>query len=456
MLLNLNHINRLRAYFSVGHERSLRLKKSILTIGISKVINVFIQILLVPLTISYINPYNYGIWLTLSSIISWFSLFDIGLSNGLRNNLAQAIALNNKLLSKIYISTTYALLTFIVLLIIILFLSFFGWINWTNLFKADTISKNELHYTIALTFVFFCVKFIFQLINTILLSDQRPGLSNIITTVGSLFTLIILFIFNSYTSGSLIILTLVSNVVPVIILLLASLILFKGIYRYYSPSVKYVSTKHFKGLLSVGFRFFLVQFAAIFVLSATNFAITQLCGPDQVTIYNVSQKYYYSVILIFNIITVPLWSAFTEAYTKNDIAWIQKIISKLFKIWIIFTLITVVLFTFSNLIFSLWVPMINIPRKISLLMAIYTILTIWISIYVPFINGVGKIKVQMIHSLFIILSYIPSVLYLKYLNISYLFGITIITIIYQFIGAVWTPIQYFKLINNKAKGIWNE
>ena len=41
--------------------------------------------LLVPLTINYLDTDNYGIWLTLSSFISWFAFFDIGLGNGLRN-----------------------------------------------------------------------------------------------------------------------------------------------------------------------------------------------------------------------------------------------------------------------------------------------------------------------------------------------------------------------------------
>ena len=48
--------------------------------------------MLVPLTIHYINPTRYGIWLTVSSIIGWVSFFDIGFGNGLRNKFAEALA----------------------------------------------------------------------------------------------------------------------------------------------------------------------------------------------------------------------------------------------------------------------------------------------------------------------------------------------------------------------------
>ena len=60
--------------------------------------SVIANFLLVPLTIDYLDTENYGIWLILNSFIAWFSFFDIGLGNGLRNKFAEAKALgNNKL-----------------------------------------------------------------------------------------------------------------------------------------------------------------------------------------------------------------------------------------------------------------------------------------------------------------------------------------------------------------------
>ena len=55
-----------------------------------------ISLLLVPLTIDYLNPTQYGIWITLMSVIAWFNFFDIGLGNGLRNKFATAKAENKE------------------------------------------------------------------------------------------------------------------------------------------------------------------------------------------------------------------------------------------------------------------------------------------------------------------------------------------------------------------------
>ena len=69
------------AYFknaiNSGHQRSVKAKKNILATFIFKGCSIAISLILVPLTINYINPTQYGIWITLSSIVGWFAFFDI-------------------------------------------------------------------------------------------------------------------------------------------------------------------------------------------------------------------------------------------------------------------------------------------------------------------------------------------------------------------------------------------
>ncbi len=93
--------------FSKGHERSIKAKKNIIASFFIRGISIAISLILVPLTINYVNPSRYGIWLTLSSIIAWFSFFDIGLTQGLRNKFAEAKAKGNDELAQIYVSTTF-------------------------------------------------------------------------------------------------------------------------------------------------------------------------------------------------------------------------------------------------------------------------------------------------------------------------------------------------------------
>ena len=84
--------------------------------------NILVNLMLIPITINYVNADNYGIWLTVSSIISWMSFFDIGINNGLKNKFAEAKAMNNEVLIQKYVSTTYFVLALIFVPLMILLL----------------------------------------------------------------------------------------------------------------------------------------------------------------------------------------------------------------------------------------------------------------------------------------------------------------------------------------------
>lgn len=78
-----------------GSERSAKAKKNILEMLFLKGGNILIGLLMVPMTINYVDSENYGIWLTLSSMVAWMSFFNIGLNNGLKNKLCEALAVED-------------------------------------------------------------------------------------------------------------------------------------------------------------------------------------------------------------------------------------------------------------------------------------------------------------------------------------------------------------------------
>ena len=89
-------------------------------------------------------------------------------------------------------------------------------------------------------------------------------------------------------------------------------------------------------------------------------------------------------------------------------------------------------------------------------MALYVITSMLLQIFSMFLNGIGKIKIQIYVAIFIALINIPlSVFLAKYLGFG-LAGIISATLICNLISLSFLPIQYLKIINNKAEGIWNE
>ena len=51
--------------------RSVKATRHIILSLFSRGISIACSLLLVPMTIDYVNPTQYGIWLTISSVIAW-------------------------------------------------------------------------------------------------------------------------------------------------------------------------------------------------------------------------------------------------------------------------------------------------------------------------------------------------------------------------------------------------
>lgn len=445
----------IKDFFTKGHERSLNAKKNVLVMLLIRGCSIVISFFLVPVTINYINPTRYGVWITLSSIIGWFSFFDIGFGNGLRNKFAEAIAKGKNDLARIYVSTTYAILSIIIGIVLVLFFCINPFLNWAKILNTPADMTGELSILALIVFVFFCLQFVLKLITTVLTSDQQPAKASLFDFLGSLISFLIIFILTRTTSGNLLYLGAVFSFTPVLVLLISSIWFYTHSYRKYAPSLKFVKFKYAHDLMSLGIKFFLIQIAAVVLYQTSNIIIAQLFGPAQVTPYNIAYKYFSVIPMVMGIIMMPFWSAFTEAWVKNDILWIKNTIKKLTLLWILISAGTLIMLLFSNPIYKLWVGKeIKVPLSLSAVTAGYVIINGWCGIFSHFLNGVGKIKLQLYSGMVCTIINIPLAVFLgRHIGIA---GVLLSTCILAATSAIWSPVQYFKIINNRARGIWNK
>lgn len=457
MVLTNNLARLIGNFFRNGHERTIRAKRNIAASFIIKGLNIAIGLALVPLTINYLDPTKYGIWITLSSIIGWFGFFDIGLGHGLRNRFAEAIALNRHELAKTYVSTTYAILSIIIGLVLLVFLIVNPFLNWNKILNAgeDLVLGNELSILALVVFTFFCLSFIFKLITTILTADQQPAKAALFDLLGKFFALIIILVLTRVSDGSLLYLGIAMSGTPVLVLILSSVWFFNGKYKGYKPSLKAVDFSKARDLLDLGIKFFLIQISAVVLYQTNNLIISHLFGPEQVTPYNIAFRYFSILTMGFAIIFSPFWSAITEAWAKREINWIRITIKKLIKIWIGLAMVAVLMLVLSNPIYRFWVGgSINISFSISALVALWTIIIAWNAIYCQFLNGIGKIWLQLVIGVFAAAVNIPLAIILgKSIGIE---GVLISNIILSLLTVIIYPVQYYKLLSAKATGIWNK
>ena len=125
------------------------------------------------------------------------------------------------------------------------------------------------------------------------------------------------------------------------------------------------------------------------------------------------------------------------------------------KIWLFLVLAGIILFVFSDFIFKIWIGKdFVVPFSVSLLTLIWIILMAWNGIFAHFLNGVGKISLQLYIGLAAAICNIPTAIFLGHLlGIK---GVLISNVFFALIQTFIVYIQYSKLINFKANGVWNK
>lgn len=448
-------LNRLKTFFSEGHERSIKAKKNIFAAFIIKGGSIAISLVIVPLTINYVSPTEYGIWLTLSSIIVWFSFFDIGLGNGLKNKIAEALARGDNFKVKVYISSTYLALSLISFIIYTIFVISNYFLDWSNILNAPVALANELSIVAVILFSVFALQFVLQLINVICEATQNTRLSALNGFLANLLSLIIILALIKYTQGSLLYLCLSIGLSPLIVLTIFSVVLYKKDFKSFKPSLKLAKLSYAKDIMRLGTKFFVIQLGLIFFYNANNLIIAQIDTPEAVTPYNIAFKYFGIITMISGIIMVPFWSAFTDAHTREDFAWIKDTVTRLEKLCFLLLACCLIMLALSSYAYHFWVgDKVSIPFSLSAVLAFYTILNAFRTIYCFYLNGVGKIHLQLYLVAFSGLLNIPLALYLgAYWGAT---GVILATTLLCIICGIFEKIQYHKLITKTATGIWNK
>jgi O-antigen/teichoic acid export membrane protein len=375
----------------------------------------------------------------------------------MRNKVAESLARGERQTIRVYVSTTYAVLGIISICLLLLFLLIYSFIPWQAIFQAPAEFNTEVTQLVLIVFTFFCLQFVFALINTLLTANQRPAAAGYLSTIGSAFSLGVVFLLLQMGKSSLVYLGIGFGLANLLPLLGASIYLYRSQYNEFAPRWNSIDFSRSRELISLGLKFFFLQSAAIIIYSTDNMIITQMFGPDEVAIYGIAYKYMSAVTMFFGIVITPFWSAFTDAFHRNDLGWIERIMKQLIRFWIYAAAVTIILVIVSGPLYRLWVgDMVAIPFAVTVTMGVYVIVTVWNSIFSAFQNGVGVLRLQLLGAGVGGLINIPLAVLLAGPVGLGIPGVLLATILGSMLPAIWSPIQYHKIIRGVATGIWGK
>lgn len=442
--------------FGQGNGRSQKLKRNTVWIFIIRYSSYLIELIKVPILLSYLDNERYGVWLTIVSIVMWTHQFDFGLGTGLCYKFTESLTLGTKQRGKALISTAYVSITVIMTGIFLVLAPLSSLVDWVNVLNVSTITSNELFWSILSVFTIFVFRFIVELISTVLKADQRAALSNLMVPIGTILSLVCILILKLSSHNSLLLASIAMALPYAIVLLIANIYFFSKDYKEYIPSVHCYEHSLLKEIYSLGFKGFFGQLAALFVFTTANFLVSKVMSPSDVTTYNIARQYYTLPVTFITTITIPMVAAITEAYVSDDYSWIRRLMRKFVYVMTIAVVVMVCMLFVSSFAFHLWVGnKVIIPLLLSIAFTIDGIFTIFATPYVEFLGGVGKLSFRVYLAIFKIVTFIPLAIFL--LRQFGLMGLVVATFVINTLpNLIFSYIQYYLIINKKATGIWNK
>lgn len=446
--------NPISSFFTKGDTLSLAVKRNIFASFLLKGCSLPVTFILIPLTIGYVSKELYGVWLTLSSILTWIGFLDIGFSQGLKNRLVEAIARQDWEKGKSLVSTTYFAMLMIFIPVCIITWILIPHIDWCKLLNISSRYSEEITKCLYVLITMASLQMIVNVLVSVIAAFQKVALSNTFIPLGNIISLIIIYILTKTCQPSLVYLALSLAAMPILVTIIASVILYTGQFKNVAPAFHRIKMCYIKDLCSLGYKFFIINVQAVIVFQSTNILISHVSSPTEVTTYNIAYSLLGIAMMAYNIITNPLWPAYTDAYTRKDYMWMKNVRSKMTKVLLISIGICGLITLASPVIYKIWIgDKVEVPYLMTFLVAVYVSINCWMNLNGTLIVGMGKLYIDTIMVVIGMLLHLPLSFFLgKYIGA---YGVLTSLIAINVVYGVVLNIQANRLLNKTARGIWN-
>jgi O-antigen/teichoic acid export membrane protein len=356
-----------------GAERYRRAGITASSSFIAKALNIVISFLSVPLTVHYLGAERYGVWLTISSLITWMQMTDFGLAGvALVNVLSEASGKDDRVAAQQYTASAWWALTGVSMLSGILAVAFFRYIPWRAVFRVSAAtSTHELQAACALTLLFFVLAFPLSVQFSIYSAYQDGFLANVWGIAGNALSLVALVVV-SRTHGGLPYLVLALSGTRSLVAAANVFFLFRR-YHWLAPVPSAVRWHCVKRLFKLGTKYLVTQLASLGIYQSQPIIITQILGPSKVVIFVVAYKIISLPMDLVYMATQPFVPAFGEAKARQDWRWIEGAYKNCVKASLRFGLpLAVVIALTAKPLIRIWAGAVAVPS---------TSLIVWLSIY---------------------------------------------------------------------------
>ncbi|KAB2880970.1 oligosaccharide flippase family protein [bacterium] len=328
-------------------------------------ITIGVSLISIPIAVNYLGANQYGVWLTISSLLSWLAISDMGFGGmALVNTLSEARGCDDYRMARELISTSFAGLCAISAILFLMFVLSFPFVPWSSVFNAsEFITQRELHQAIVIAFILFVLMFPTSILNAVYLGFQEGYYANGWSIAGS-FVSLLAIIMAVVADGGLSLLIVAISGSRLAVFGIALLHLFYVKHPSIRPDFRMVTGKAFYRLFPLGWKYLFQQLAGVVMFQSQPMLITHYLGPAYVSIYIIGQKILSLPLQLVQFYTFPLIPGYGEAKICGDWRWIWSTLRKssLFSgIFVLATIIPIALL--CPIIIEYWVGASLVPSR---------------------------------------------------------------------------------------------
>lgn len=402
--------------FRITDRNNKIIAKNVLGAVLVKGFSLILSLFMMPCYLNFFSDNDVlGLWFAIISVLSWIMSFDLGIGNGLRNRLVEAIADGNKLKIRQYISTAYYMQGAVVLVITILGCFFIGYFNWNIFFNISdgVVSSEALLEVVQWTFIGIMMQIFFRTIVSILYALQLSFATGLLIACSNFLQLIFLIV---YPPGSL-----VDNLMAMTIsyiftsnlpLVICTICIFMQRLRDVRPDIRYFKLSYSHSIMEIGGLFFLCQMAYMLVTCTNEFFISQYWGNKFVVDYRIYNSLFNLIGMLVSLALSPVWSMVTKAKAEGNFNWVISLYRNLKRATIGAILLEFLILPFLQMFIDLWLKdnSINVDYLYAICFAVYGSISIYLAVCSTMIAGFGTIKLAAIGY--------TTVFFLKYIIIA--------------------------------------
>lgn len=376
-----------------SRERYRRAALSSVSSALSRAVTVVTSLITVPLVLGYLGAERYGMWLTLSSMITFLAMADLGVSRGLINHFAGALGKDDLDEASRLVTSAFFSLAGLGIVLTLVFVAAFPWVPWVRLFQVTgALAQSETKPAIIALFACWLFDWIARIFLRVNDGRQAGYINNIWEIAGRVATLGAIVLAIRRHSG---LPTLVAVLAGTPFLAnLANAVLMMHSNRWLIPDPRKFVPRLARRILKTGVGFLGLDLSFLVIVNGSYLLISYQLGAAAVAEFGVPARAFAIISMAAALIANPLWPAIAEASARGEIDWVKRAIGRFMALTLGAALVpTLVLTLAGREIIQAWVGDAVAPAP-----SLLAVLGLWSIVFIMgntvgvFLNGMGAVR----------------------------------------------------------------